>query len=99
MSRKPYSVYVPEGAITPHAVDPLAYRREYAAYRRKHDPHFRKAHNQRQKTRRVEKRTQKHTHLRVRVVDHAAITKLAKKAGVPMVNVVADLLSAYKEKK
>ncbi len=35
------SAYVPEGAITPHHVDPVKYRREYNEYRRKHDKWFR----------------------------------------------------------
>ncbi len=41
------SAYIPEGAITPHHVDPVKYRREYNEYRRKHDKHFRiqKANN------------------------------------------------------
>lgn len=36
------SAFVPDGAITPHSVDPVAYRREYNEYRRQHDKHFRR---------------------------------------------------------
>jgi hypothetical protein len=50
------SQFIPDGAITPHHVDPVKYRREYNRYRRENELRYRITKSQHLKAHRERKR-------------------------------------------